>query len=406
MNNMMAGAGKRWAFASIGAALAATLLADAAVAQNFPILPSQRETATQVAQSGVPLSELAPTAPDSYVVKSGDTLWAISGLFLARPWRWPELWGMNLQEIRNPHLIYPGQQLFLLKKDGRAVLTTQAPGGDDTQTIKVSPRTRYGSLSGSALPTLQPRMIEPFLTEPVVVEQDTLLKAPRIVAGQEERVMLSRGDRAYVRGPADAPMSDQAGKPLDFRVVRDATPLKDPVTGEILGYEAQYLGKASLVRGESTEEVAGKDGKTIVELVPASMNIVSTKEEIRVGDRLLPEPDRELVSYVPRAPQQAVQGRVISIYGSGVANASAAQSQVVVINKGTRDGLERGHVLALLSDGGRIVDKTDPKKPTIKLPDENNGILMVFRTFEKVSYGLILEIKTGVKVGDRLINPR
>jgi hypothetical protein len=399
MNNMMG-------FASIGALLMASLLAEPALAQPHPITPTQRGTAEQVAQRGVPLAELATTAPDSYTVRSGDTLWGISGMFLARPWRWPELWGMNLQEIRNPHLIYPGQQLFLLKQDGRATLSMRGSGADG-QTVRISPRTRYEPLSASALPTLSPSVIEPFLAEPVVIDEAVLQKAPRIVATRDERVMLSKGDRAYGRGSPEAPLAEQPGQPAtNFRVVRNAVPLKDPVSGEVLGYEAFYLGKAALLQGESTRETTDKDGKTVVDVVPASLDIVSTREEIRVGDRLLPEPPRELLSYVPRAPAQQVDGHVVSIYGSGVANANAAQSQVVAINKGTRDGLERGHVLTVLSSGGRLRDRTDPEKPMMRLPDEANGTLMVFRTFERVSYGLILDIQSGVKVGDRLVSPR
>ncbi len=395
--------------AAVGAVALAAWLAvtPGAQAQNFPITPAQRGTATQVAQSGVPLSELAPSAPDSYTVKSGDTLWGISGMFLARPWRWPELWGMNLQEIRNPHLIYPGQQLFLIKKDGRAVLSTRAPGaGDGLATVRVSPRTRYESMAGSALPTLHPSLIEPFLTEPAVVDQATLESAPRIVAARDERVMLSRGDRAYGRGSAEVPLAEVPGQQVNYRVVRNAVPLKDPVSGEVLGYEAFYLGKAALLKGEGTRETRSSDGKTQVDVVPASLDILSAKEEMRIGDRLLPEPPRELLSYVPRAPTQNIDGRVVSIYGSGISNANAAQNQVVAINKGTRDGLERGHVLTLLSSGVRKVDRTDPAKPTMALPDENNGMLMVFRTFDRVSYGLILDIQSGVKVGDRLVTPR
>ncbi len=393
-------------FASIGAMLVASLLAEPALAQNYPVTPTQRGTAEQVSQSGVPTAELAPSAPDSYTVKGGDTLWGISALYLARPWRWPELWGMNLQEIRNPHLIYPGQQLFLLKQNGRATLSTRGAGMDG-QTVRVSPRTRYEPLSASALPTLSPSVIEPFLAEPVVVDEAALQRAPRIVATREDRVMLSKGDRAYGRGSPEAPLADAPGQPpTNFRVVRNAVPLKDPVSGEVLGYEAYYLGKAALLQGESTRETTDKDGKTTVDVVPASLDILSTREEIRVGDRLLPEPPRELLSYVPRAPSLPIDGRVVSIYGSGVANSNAAQSQVVSINKGTRDGLERGHVLTVLSTGGRLRDRTDPDKPMMRLPDENNGMLMVFRTFERVSYGLILDIQNGVKVGDRLVSPR
>ena len=143
-------------------------------AQNFPITADQKATATQVAQNGIPLSELAPNAPDSYSVKRGDTLWSISGLFLKGPWRWPELWGMNLQDIRNPHLIYPGQQLYLEKVNGRALLRTrQASAGEPPQTVRVSPRTRYESVADGSIPTLAPNLIEPFLAEPLIVDGPT-----------------------------------------------------------------------------------------------------------------------------------------------------------------------------------------------------------------------------------------
>ena len=386
------------------AALAALTTGFAAHAQNYPITPQQRATAQQAAQSGVPLSELAPNAPDEYTVKRGDTLWAISRIFLRSPWRWPELWGMNSSTIANPHLIYPGQVLFLDKSGGRARLSTRRGTGDMAGgTIKLSPRTRYESLSGMALPTLNPSLIEPFLAEPIVVDQDTLKLAPRIVAGNDERVLLVRGDRAYARGEPNAPLMEKAGPINVFRVFRDATPLKDPATGEILGYEAQYLGKAQLQRSESTETTK-QDGKEVVSVVPATIDIVSTKEEIRAGDRLLPEPARQLVSYVPRAPLQTVtDGRIVSVYGNSVQFAS--QNQVVAINKGTRDGIESGNVLAILKNGQTIVDRTGGGKETLKLPNERIGLLMVFRPFEKASYALVLEITDTPKAGDLLVNP-
>ena len=386
--------------------LGACLLGTAAWGQKYPITPAQSATARQVAQTGVPLSELAPDAPDSYTVKSGDTLWAISSLFLRSPWRWPELWGMNLEAVRNPHLIYPGQQLLLEKRDGRAIL--RLAGGAqgepaDLATVRLSPRVRSEQLT-EALTTLQARAIEPFLAEPAIVEENELAAAARIVATQENRVMLSRGDRAYARGPAGAPLLDNQNRTQRFRVFRNATALKDPSTGEVLGYEAQYLGKAALVRSESTQDVENRDGQTTSVVVPATIDIESTKEEMRVGDRLLPEPAREFPTYTPRAPASAVTGRIVSVYGSAVVN--AAQNQVVAINRGRRDGIERGHVLAILKDGQRLVDKTDPQRTPIKLPDERNGLLMVFKTYEKLSYALILDITEGVRVGDRLTNPR
>ncbi len=393
------------ALGAMGVAMLALTAALPVAAQNFPITADQKATAQQVAQAGVPIAELAPDAPDSYTVKSGDTLWAISGMFLRSAWRWPELWGMNLDDIRNPHRIYPGQQLYLDKANGRATLRTrQAGGGAPTETVRVSPRTRYETLADLALPTLKPNLIEPFLAEPMVVERATLDSAPRIVASREERVLLSKGDRAYARGPDAAPMLDVRGQPRGWRVFRNAVALRDPLTQEILGYEAQYLGKADLVRGESRRDVTLKDGKTNTEVVPATIDIVSTKEEIRAGDKLLPEPPRQLVSYTPRAPTSQMDGSIVSVYGSAVT--FAAQNQVVVINRGTRDGIESGHVLAILKSGATILDKDGDKRTTLKLPDERNGLLMVFRPFERVSYALLLEITEGVKAGDRVTNPR
>lgn len=396
------------------------LMSPQALAQNLSTTPSQKAVAQQVAQAGVPLDALAPGAPDSYTVKSGDTLWAISGLFLKSPWRWPELWGMNLQELQNPHRIYPAQVLVLEKKDGIARLTTtamngSARGGNDAPlvtvngsagmpTVKISPRTRYEALSDSGLPTLKNQVIEPFLVEALIVDEGGLLKAPRIVSTQEGRVLLSRGDRAYALGDPANPVSEAKGEPQEFRVFRNVTPLKDPLTSVVLGYEAQFVGKAQLVRGQAMREVVGKDGKPTLDIVPATIDIVRTKEEMRVGDRLLPEPPREMISYVPRAPEGKVDGRIVSVYGSAVVN--AAQSQVVVLNRGSNDGLQSGHVLALLKAGPRVLDRTSGTPVEIKLPDERNGLLMVFRTFDHLSYALILDITDGVRVGDRLAAPR
>jgi LysM repeat protein len=393
------------------AALAAGLqLAGPVAAQQFPITASQRATAQRVASAGVPVSELKADAPQRYSIRPGDTLWGISGMFLKSPWRWPELWGMNLADIKNPHLIYPGQTLFLHIKDGRARLSTN-PGsaavGDnrgDMPTVRLSPHTRIEKLPGGALPTLQTHLIEPFLTEPIIVDEQGLTAAPRIVAAQDSRVLLTRGDRAYARSSTGAALQDDiTRKQKAYRIFRNATPLKDPITGEVLGYEAQYVGRALLVRSEGSQDSTGPDGKQRVDIVPATIDIVDAKEEMRAGDRLVPEPPLRLLSYVPHAPQTPTDARIVSVYGSAFVNAS--QNQVVVINRGERDGIESGHVLAILRDGARLPDKTDPGQVEMKLPDERNGLLMVFRTFEKVSYALVLDITSGVRVGDRLVNP-
>ena len=394
-----------------GVAAVLLCLSGSLQAQNFPITPAQQATAAQVARTGIPLADLRANAPDSYTIKSGDTLWAISGLFLKSPWRWPELWGMNLEDIRNPHRIYPGQQLFLDKRDGRATLRTRQAGSDGAPmgTVRVSPRTRYESLADASIPTLAPQAIEPFLAEPLIVDALSFSQAPRIVATQEGRVLLSRGDRAYALGgyvggdSSGQSLSDGKGEPLDYRVFRNATPLKDPTTQEILGYEAHYVGKVELIRGESSVQNPDKDGKLQTERVPATIDIVAAKEEMRVGDRLIAEPPRELRSYVPRAPSSPITGQIVSVYGNAVAWAS--ENQIVVINRGSRDGMERGHVMAVLKDGERLPDKTDSARPDIKLPNERSGLLMVFRTFDRLSYALILQATDGIKVGDRFTNP-
>jgi LysM domain len=370
---------------------------------QFITTPAQKATAQRVAQAGVALEDLSPNAPDNYTVKRGDTLWAISGLFLKQPWRWPELWGMNLDEIRNPHLIYPGQQLVLDKSSGRAVLRARA-GAGGLPTVKVSPRTRFENLADAAIPTLPAHLLEPFLAEPILVDEAAHLNAPRLVGSESERIVFANGDRVYARATQAQDLSMAKDAPTRYRIYRNATPLKDPNTGQILAYEAQYLGAADIVRGESTRNTT-KNGKPIVELVPATFDIVSNKEEMRAGDRLLPEPKRQFQTYTPRAPGKVIEGvRVMSIYGDAVSR--TGQNAVISLNKGAADGLEVGHVLAIIKDGLTVIDSTVSPRQEIKLPDERNGLAMVFRTFDKVSYALILQVSDAVKVGDRLLNPR
>jgi LysM repeat protein len=375
---------------SAGATIGAALLAGAVQAADFPVTAQQRGTAQSVAQNGVPLSELAPNAPDVYTVKTRDTLWDISKVFLKSPWRWPELWGMNLEQIRNPHLIFPGQVLYLDKQGGRARLRMGQAPVEGAGTTRLSPRVRSSALGDGALPSIPFQLIEPFLNEALIFQGNELENAPRIVATQEDRVILGRGDTAYVRG--------DLGAARDYRIFREAKPLKDPATGEVLGYEARFVGGAEYTRQGGTRiDAAGRS-----EIVPATFVVTSARLEAGVGDRLAVVPIREFTNYAPHAPQGAIAGQVASIYGDGL---SAGQNQIVALNRGTVDGMERGHVLALLRDGARTVDTTDPSRPTIKLPDERNGMLFVFRVFDRMSYALILSAKTPVTPGDRFSQP-
>ncbi len=378
--------------ALLGAALGAALGLHgvAAHAATYPITEEQKSTAQKVAQAGVPLSELAPNAPDAYTVKSGDTLWDISKLFLKNPWRWPELWGMNLEQVRNPHLIYPGQVLSLEKSDGRARLRMGkgTVGGADN-TVRLSPKVRSSALNG-AVASIALNLIEPFMNEAVIFETDELQLAPRIVATPEGSVLLARGDRAYARG--------DLGPQRNYRIFREARPMKDPATDEVLGFEATYVGTAEYIRESGT--LAAAAGKT--EIVPATLMVTGVRQEAGVGDRLSPTPPREFTNYAPHAPRSPLSGQIVSIYGEGL---SAGQNQIVSLNRGSADGVELGHVLALWNDGRSVVDRTDPDRPLMKLPDEREGTLFVFRVFKRMSYALILSASDPIKRGDRFSQP-
>lgn len=358
--------------------LIAVLALGQAWANNLTVTPTQRDRAELVALSGVALTELAENAPDSYTVKRGDTLWDISTLFLKRPWSWPELWGMNKEQIKNPHLIYPGQVLLLVKSEGRATLRmAQQVAGASSDVVKLSPRIRAEDVRAKAIASIPAGAIEPFLSRPLIVEQQGLDSAPRIVATQEGRVFTGANDIIYVRG-LNANDTHQL-----FDVFRPGRPLKDPDTQAVVGYEAVYLGAAQKTRPGD----------------PATFRIVNSKEEIGVGDRLVAAGRPEVVNYVPRAVGKALDGRVLSIYGGGVDQ--AATNMVIALNRGSAQGLERGHVLRMMRYGKTIVDKTSVnKKEQVRLPDEPYAMVFVFRVFKDISYGLIFNATAPVMVGD------
>jgi len=359
-------------------------------AATYPVTPQQRATAEQVAKVGVAESELAPDAPDTYTIKRGDTLWDISKIFLRSPWRWPELWGMNKAEIANPHLIYPGQVLMLVRRDGRAQLQlATAQTGAQPGVVKLSPSVRSSPADNGAIPPIPLELIQPFLTQAVVFDTDVLSKAPRIVATPESRTVLGKGDIAYASG--------DFGGASDLRLFREAKPILDPSTHQVLGYEAAYVGAADLIReGESR-----KDGRDDV-VVPATIKIRSVRLEAGVGDRIAPMPAQEFIHYVPHAPAQPISGQIASVYGESI---RAGQNNVVVINRGADEGMERGDVLALWKDGRRAVDTTGEHKVDLKLPDERSGMLFVFQVYKHASYALILSAYDAIEIGDRFTQP-
>lgn len=371
---------------------------------QWPVTERQREAATRVAQAGVPVSDLAPDAPQRHTVQPGDTLWSLAQLFLRSPWRWPELWGMNLEQVRNPHRIYPGQTLVLVQDGARARLvlaTAQGSGqgaagagtdasGAGLPTVRLSPRVRGEALPSSPIAPVSARALAPFLSETVVLDTDDLARAPRIVGALDGRLLLSQGEIAYVRG--------ELGTTQDFRVFRAPVPLRDPTTGEVLGYEARYVGRARALRAGEPAAAGAPAG----EVVPAALRLTHTRLEATVGDRLAPTEPGDWVGFVPRAPGSPVEAQVVSFVGEGL---SASQKQIVAVNRGARDGMERGHVLAVWRAGQRRIDPAAPKAAALRFPDERHGTVMLVRVFERVSYALVLDIGEPVRIGDRLTQP-
>ncbi|HPE78863.1 MAG TPA: LysM peptidoglycan-binding domain-containing protein [Gammaproteobacteria bacterium] len=311
--------------------------------------------------------------PDQYTVVKGDTLWDISGRFLRSPWRWPDIWYVNPQ-IANPHLIYPGDVLELVYIDGKPQLRMRRGP------LKLSPTVRSTPWDG-AIPTIPVDAIGPFLTRPYVLDKDQLDSAPYIVDFADEHILGGAGQKAYVRRIDET-------EPLKYEIVRPGGPYKDADTGEILGYEALYIGTSELQRTGD----------------PATVFINSTDLESVIGDRLIPAgEEKATANFTPHAPAQPVEGSIIAVM-NGVSQ--IGQYNVVVLDRGANDGLKPGTVLRVDQRGEVIRDVVTPdSRDTVTLPDEEAGLLMVFRTFERVSFGLIMHASRVMHVDDRVRNP-
>lgn len=357
-------------------------------------------TSLAVAQ-GTPPLRLADGAPDRYVVKQGDTLWGISSKFLRDPYRWGELWKMNAEDVRNPHRIYPGQVIALDKSGNQPQLKLE--------TI-VEPRREYVDPLKKGIPSIAAQDIEPFLSEPRVIDDNGLLDvAPRVVALQENRVVAGAGDTVYATEitatqrllrvfrhgePRFAPspagtteIAAEAGaEPKVWQLFRPIKPLKDPDTKETLGYEAEFLGTARLTG-------VG---------VPSSFQVLTSKMEIQRDDQLLPAPRQDVPSYIPRAPTRNITGKVLAMYG-GVS--FGGPQTVVTLNRGAADGLEVGHVLAVDAAGKLVTNRYQGERTDYQLPDSRNGLMFVFRVFDRVSYALVMSATTPVEVGDFVHTP-
>jgi hypothetical protein len=328
-----------------------------------------------------PKVEIKPSAPQEYVVKKGDTLWDISTKFLNDPWYWPEIWHVNPQ-IANPHLIYPGDVITLFYIDGKPYLGINGgPRVEEIQREKLEPTVRVEPVQrdDDIVPI---QTIHQFIVHPRVVDEDTLKKAPYIVDSQDKRLVYGPNERVYVRGIE----GDQLAR--RYSVYRKGTRLLDPQTGEFLGYEAVHVGEARLEH---------QDG------VVSTVMLENTVREALRGDLLMPIEDNYNRTFIPHAPSNTIDGEIISLFD---AISQIGQNQVVVLNVGARDGLEKGHVLAVNQAGRTVRDEFARRgDKTITLPEERAGVLMIFRTFDKVSYGLIMEATRAIHLGDTVSNP-
>lgn len=314
--------------------------------------------------------------PQNYTVVRGDTLWDISGKFLSQPWKWPEIWHANPQ-VQNPHLIYPGDVLSLTYVDGQPRLVLNR--GESRGTIKLSPSVRSTPMA-EAIPAIPLEKINSFLLSNRIVDSDSeLSQAPYIVAGNAERVVSGAGDRIYARG------SFADGQPV-YGLFRQGKTYTDPQTKEVLGINADDIGSG---------EVVAEEGDI------ATLVLSRTTQEVRTGDRLLPTEERAISStFVPSEPSSEIDGLILDV-PRGVTQ--VGQLDVVTLNKGRRDGLEEGNVLAIYKTGETVRDRITGE--SVKIPDERSGLLMVFRTYDKLSYGLVLNASRSLAVLDKVRNP-
>ncbi|RRQ21834.1 LysM peptidoglycan-binding domain-containing protein [Thiohalobacter thiocyanaticus] len=316
---------------------------------------------------------LNPQHPERHVVVKGDTLWDISEAFLRDPWLWPEVWYVNPQ-IENPHLIYPGDVITLVYIDGRPQLRVQR----GQRTVRLSPKMRATPLD-QAIPTIPIDAIHQFLTRPLVLDEEALDSAGYVLDSADEHIVTGAGDRIYARGTS----ADYDR----YNVFEPQQPYIDPDTGELLGHRALYVGEARI---ESHGD-------------PSTLQLVETTREVSLGDRLLPVRQEEVrTHFLPRAPETAVEGKIIAVV-DGVTQ--IGQYQVVVINRGEREGLEAGHVLKIQQAGALIRDRFGEDKEQVQLPNEDAGTLLVFRTFDKLSYGLVMEATRAIHLMDIVTNP-
>src|SRR6056297_1868170 len=334
--------------------------------------PETRAARTETrAAAPAPRVRLNPEHPERYVVKKGDTLWDISAMFLRDPWYWPEIWYANPQ-VSNPHLIYPGDVLTLVYMNGQPRIVLER----GAERERLQPRVRVEQLD-QAIFTIPYDRIAAFLSRPAVLDKDTARNAPYILTSRRGHLAHGSNTEVYVRGKAFE-------EEEIYSVMHIGDPLEDPDTGRMLGYQAIYVGEGRVTRTGD----------------PATLYLSSTAREALNGDKLLPVEEDFPLRFTPRPPEREVEGRLIHVLD---AVSLVGAYQIVTLNRGSKHGLEPGHVLSVWQAGERVQDRFKGGK--VELPDEYAGYLMVFRTFEELSYGLIMQASNEIRVLDKVRNP-
>ncbi|MGH8496825.1 MAG: LysM peptidoglycan-binding domain-containing protein [Gammaproteobacteria bacterium] len=350
--------------------------------------PSRRQELREQAEdeNAAPRIRLTDRHPDRYVVVKGDTLWDISEMFLEDPWYWPEIWHINAQ-IENPHLIYPGDVLTLVFVDGRPQLRLDRGVTAGSGTERLSPRIRTEPLEG-AIPTIPYDVVAAFLSRPTVLDKDQIDDLPYILTPEDGHLMAGAGNEVYVRGTEDGPGTR-------FNVMHVGKPLYDPDDDEIVGYEGIYVGRGRIERGGD----------------PSTLFLTETSREALSGDRLMPAEIDVPMNFQPRPPEQPVEGQIISVV-NGLA--LIGQYQIVVLNRGERDGLAPGHVLTVYEIGPVVKDAVEKGggyfssrlfAEKVKLPDEPVGNVMVFKTSDRLAFALVMNATSEMHVYDLVVNP-
>lgn len=341
------------------------------------------ETAAAPAQSAdnAPTSAaIRPDAPKSYTVKRGDTLWGIASVFLKDPWLWPEVWIIN-PKVQNPHLIYPGDTLALAYgANGQPEIRLTSGGA-----ARLNPRLRSEPLEG-AIPTLPYSSIAAFLSRPSVLTKDQINKAPSVLAFRDQHIIAGATNDIYVRD-LNAPAGAR------FTVLHVGEPLRDPDNGDVLGYEGIYTATASVTTTTN----------------PSKAALLDSERETLVGDKLFATDTAQPLNFVLSSPPANLKGRIISVVDG---THLIGQYQVVVINRGSRHGVVPGNVMAIDQAGDLVTQRRGNNFVSqsgfgkqVRLPAERAGTLLVFRTFDRLSYGLVVGASSEIHVADFVRNP-